>query len=167
MEGGTVNAGLPAGAVMETSCLWGQKFRDKRDHSGDYQHVRNTDAQNTNKEHYVALPYFRGSEHVWASDSLSQPLDTFSWLCFFLPVCRWIPPLSCLMKHLSFWSPRFHSGPCCSIRWVHSVLFHFLMTVQPVSRNELTHVLLVRRSFRQMYCMAASDFQARATRAVC
>lgn len=70
---------------------------------------------------------------------------------------------SCLMKHLSFfYPPSFHSGPCFSIRLVHSVLFHFLMTVQPVSQNELTHVLLVtlRHSFRLMYCMAASDFQA-------
>lgn len=125
---------------MENSCHRGQKFRDKRDHSGDYQHVRNTDAQNTNKEHYVALPYFRGGEHVRARESacLSQPLQTFSHRVVGFPL------FSCLMKHLSFLSPcSFHSGPCFSIRLVHSVLFHFLMTVQPVSRNELTHVLLV------------------------
>lgn len=41
---GTMNIGALTDGAMENSCFRGQKFRDKRDHSGDYQHVRNADA---------------------------------------------------------------------------------------------------------------------------
>lgn len=115
---GIIYLGSLADTAVENSCFRGQKFMDKRDRSGDYHHVRNTGAQNTNKEHYVAQLYFSHSVHVCVRASVSLTLS--SPLVFYITTRRvklslfslHIPPpllpqdspFSCLMKHLFFFS---------------------------------------------------------------
>lgn len=167
---GIIYVGFLADTAVKNSCFRGQKFTDKRDRSRDYPHVRNTDAWSTNKEHYAVQLCFSRSVHVCvrASNSLtlSSPLFSITTLSSVCCLCTYplLPkdsPFSCLMKHLFFFVPPLLAVFFNQISTAHSVLFHFLMTVQRVSLNELTRVLLVtpRHSHRQMYprkCL--SDF---------
>lgn len=117
--------------AITSSLFWGQKFRDKRNRLGDYSHVRNMDAWNTNKEHYAAQLYFsqsvlllRHSVHLFSFHVTKKReefrLNLFSYTD---PPAAMGSPCRCLNK-TSFFS-YIHSGQCFSIRLVQHILFCF------------------------------------------
>lgn len=131
----------------------GQKFKDKRISQKITPPVRNMDALNTNRERYagrlVLAPHFL---------PLHIKMGFVSWVHFLLR--PQVLPAVLSTKHLFFMHPLravFHN----QISTAHSVLFHFLMTVQPLSLNALTRMLLVtpRLLFSQTFVLQRlSDF---------